>query len=288
MLRIFDDHKGPKLDLLLYVADNMAHFPYSIQEEPLFVIYHIDNILSVTGANLLHSFKEAMATQAKPAVEGEDNVTVVENQYEEEETIDTVLARLPPDPTVFEQCCVSSQGCLLLLYLKQHLKEMYGFSDSKCHKYSPSEPTKAYDKTVSRKTGVLFEPGQVLRYVEEPDAVRSHEQLVRDYLEFKCLMMRLDPSEEDSDDSGNGGRESPVGEGQMVDLEGNPKTPFAKPREKRAAKPRKVVKGRKTPPAGQAKGKTKPKGKRSKKKIASVDLDPSLLEDSDEDVDILC
>lgn len=33
-------------------------------------------------------------------------------------------------------------------------------------------------------------------------------------------MMKLDPSEEDSDDSGNGGRESPVGEGgQMTDLE---------------------------------------------------------------------
>jgi len=40
------------------VADNMAHFPYSVQEEPLFVIYHIDSILSVTGANMLHSFKE--------------------------------------------------------------------------------------------------------------------------------------------------------------------------------------------------------------------------------------
>ena len=38
---------------------------------------------------------------------------------------------------------------------------------------------------MSRKTGVLFEPGQVLRYVEEPDAVRSHEQLVRDYLEVR-------------------------------------------------------------------------------------------------------
>lgn len=34
-------------------------------------------------------------------------------------------------------------------------------------------------------------------------------------------MMKLDPSEEDSDDSGNnGGRESPTGEaGQVVDLE---------------------------------------------------------------------
>ena len=33
-------------------------------------------------------------------------------------------------------------------------------------------------------------------------------------------MMKLDPSEEDSDDSGNGGRDSPVGEaGQVTDLE---------------------------------------------------------------------
>lgn len=39
--------------------------------------------------------------------------------------------------------------------------------------------------------------------------------------QFKCLMMRLDPSEEDSDDSMNGGRESPVGEGQLLDLEVN-------------------------------------------------------------------
>lgn len=30
---------------------------------------------------------------------------------------------------------------------------------------------------------MLFEPEQVLRYVEEPEAVRSHEQLVHDYLE---------------------------------------------------------------------------------------------------------
>lgn len=50
--------QGAKLDLLLYISDNMAHFPYSVQAEPLFVIYHIDTILSVTGANVLQSFKE--------------------------------------------------------------------------------------------------------------------------------------------------------------------------------------------------------------------------------------
>lgn len=290
MLRTFDDHKGAKLDLLLYIADNMAHFPYSVQAEPLFVIHHIDTILSVTGANVLQSFKEAMTPVVKPAIENEGQVPPVPGIEfeEEEENFESVLARIPPDPTIFEQRCVSSQACLLLLYLKQHLKEMYGFSDSKCHKYSPSEPTKTYDKTVSRKAGVFFNPEQVLRYVEEPDEVRSHERLVQDYLEFKTLMMMLDPSEEDSDDSGNGGRESPVGEGQMTDPEGNIKTPGAKPREKRAPKPKKVVKGRKMPPAGQSKAKTKPKGKRPKKKIASVDLDQSLLEESDEEIDFLC
>ncbi|KAK2556654.1 Nipped-B-like protein B [Acropora cervicornis] len=260
MLRIFDDPKGSKVDLLLYIADNLAHFPYSIHEEPLFVIYHIDTILSVAGANMLQSFKEAMIVQTKPIVqEGNNPPGTEDNYYDEEETLETVLAKIPPDPTNFEKCCVASQGCLLLLYLKQHLKEMYGFSDSKCHKYSPSEPAKAYDKTVSRKTGVLFEPEQVLRYVEEPEAVRSHEQLVHDYLEFKCLMMRLDPSEEDSDDSMNGGRESPVGEGQLLDLEGNP---IAKTRDKRASKPRKVN--------------------------ATVDLDQSLFDESEEEVDLLC
>ena len=38
---------------------------------------------------------------------------------------------------------------------------------------------------MSRKVGVVFNPEQVLRYVEEPEAVRSHEQLVRDYLEVR-------------------------------------------------------------------------------------------------------
>lgn len=48
--------------------------------------------------------------------------------------------------------------------------------------------------------------------------------------------------------------------------------PIAKPRDKRASKPRKVVKGRKTPIAGPAKGKMKPKGKKTKKKIISFHM----------------
>lgn len=43
---------------LLYLADNLAYFPYNTQEEPLFVVHHVDMTISVTGSNLLQQFKE--------------------------------------------------------------------------------------------------------------------------------------------------------------------------------------------------------------------------------------
>lgn len=43
---------------LLFIADNLAYFPYQVLDEPLFIIHHIDIMISVTGANLLQSFKE--------------------------------------------------------------------------------------------------------------------------------------------------------------------------------------------------------------------------------------
>lgn len=44
--------------MLLFIADNLAYFPYQTQEEPLFIMHHIDITLSVSGSNLLQSFKE--------------------------------------------------------------------------------------------------------------------------------------------------------------------------------------------------------------------------------------
>lgn len=44
--------------MLLFVADSLACFPYQTQDEPLFIMHHIDITLSVSGSNLLQSFKE--------------------------------------------------------------------------------------------------------------------------------------------------------------------------------------------------------------------------------------
>ena len=44
--------------MMLYLADNLAYIPYTVVDEPLFVIHHIDIMISVSGSNLLQTFKE--------------------------------------------------------------------------------------------------------------------------------------------------------------------------------------------------------------------------------------
>lgn len=46
------------LEELVYVADNLAYFPYQTFDEPLYVVHNIDIIVSVSGSNLLQNFKE--------------------------------------------------------------------------------------------------------------------------------------------------------------------------------------------------------------------------------------
>ena len=43
---------------LVFIADNLAYFPYQVIDEPLFIIHHIDIMISVNGTNLLQSFRE--------------------------------------------------------------------------------------------------------------------------------------------------------------------------------------------------------------------------------------
>ena len=57
ILKMFEDSSAP-LGHLFYICDNLAYFPYQLIDEPLYLIHQIDVIISVTGVNILHTFKE--------------------------------------------------------------------------------------------------------------------------------------------------------------------------------------------------------------------------------------
>uniref|UniRef100_A0A672MP10 Nipped-B protein n=1 Tax=Sinocyclocheilus grahami TaxID=75366 RepID=A0A672MP10_SINGR len=208
LLNLFDDNTKSDVNLLLYTADNLACFPFQSQEEPLFIMHHVDITLSVSGSNLLQSFKEKKKRGKKYGSEEEDESSRGMNSDSDSdldlEDVDKVMQRLPDNPEPLLDFANASQGILLLLMLKQHLKNLYGFSDSKIQKYSPTESAKVYDKAVNRKANVHFNPRQTLDYLTNnlSNADLTYDvkrRVVRQYLDFKVLMERLDPDEEDEE-----------------------------------------------------------------------------------------
>ncbi|XP_034752577.1 nipped-B-like protein isoform X2 [Etheostoma cragini] len=255
LLNLFDDSSKTEVNMLLFIADNLACFPYQTQEEPLFIMHHVDITLSVSGSNLLQSFKESLRKeplQEEKCMEtikkkkkkkkkklqrrkhssddddddededDEQSSSTSSSSDEDDEVVhrqkkpatcdsdgdmddeDAVMHRLPENSIPLLDFASSSQGILLLLVLKQHLKNLYGFSDSKVQKYSPTESAKVYDKAVNRKSKVHFNPRQTLNYLKNDLANMdlSHDtkrNIVKQYLDFKVLMEHLDRDEEDEE-----------------------------------------------------------------------------------------
>ncbi|XP_068106831.1 nipped-B-like protein isoform X3 [Hyperolius riggenbachi] len=228
LLNLFDDAAKTDVNMLVYIADNLAAFPYQTQEEPLFIMHHIDITLSVSGSNLLQSFRESMVkgeTSKKKAKkdsseeensssESEEEVSrprrtrtrraAAESDSDDEDDVDYVLSCLPQDAAPLIEFANSSQGILLLLMLKQHLKNLCGFSDSKIQKYSPSESAKVYDKAINRKMNVHFHPKQTLEFLKrDMTCAKLNDDIKRtiakQYLDFKLLMEHLDPDEEEEE-----------------------------------------------------------------------------------------
>lgn len=48
---------------------------------------------------------------------------------DDDETIDTLYHRLPESTIELQKCITAAQGCILLLMLKQHLKDLYKIND---------------------------------------------------------------------------------------------------------------------------------------------------------------
>ncbi|CAL8321731.1 unnamed protein product [Lota lota] len=252
LLNQFDDSAKTEVNLLLFIADNLAYFPYQSQEEPLFIMHHVDITLSVSGSNLLQSFKESLCKNPalkkktrknspqnkKPCSgaeerngqdktrsnmnagdsdddDGDDDEATAprespqppESDSESDsdlEDVDAVMERLPDNPDPLLEFSSASQGVLLLLVLKQHLKTLYGFSDSKIQKYSPTDPAKVYDKAVNRKSNVHFNPRQTVDFlktglVSSDLSCQVKRNIVKQFLDFKLLMEHLDRDEEDEE-----------------------------------------------------------------------------------------
>ncbi|XP_043483763.1 nipped-B-like protein [Leptopilina heterotoma] len=239
-LKQFDETAKTCLSQMLYLADNLAYFAYQVQDEPLFIIHHIDIIISMSGTNVVQSFRENLlpkeGSSKLPNFPAEQTIMIgpdgqpradqllstLEDEEDDEEDEETVVARLPQDTRVLRELITASQGFLLLLTLRQHLKDLYGFSDAKIGQYSPSEAAKVYEKTVNRKCSLQFKPKATLQKLKEGESneeldEEGRRKMAKAYLDFKQLMLKFDPDDPDEEGEGEGKRETITLHGMNAD-----------------------------------------------------------------------
>ena len=160
LLKQFDDSARSPLETMLYLADNLAYIPYTVVDEPLFLIHHIDIMVSVIGCNILENIKKSL--ELPPEYEYKINQETGKEEVHYDEDLDddknSVFSRLPADMTNLVENITTAQGCLLLLVLREHLKEFYGINEVKISGYSPSESQKIYERAVTRRPGAKFNP----------------------------------------------------------------------------------------------------------------------------------
>ncbi|XP_037089457.1 nipped-B-like protein [Pollicipes pollicipes] len=208
-LRNFDEQARKSLQELLYLADNLAYFPYQVADEVLFIIHQVDVMVSVTGSTILQLVREALLPPAGQPVRLHPMTGQPLPYEDDDDDDDHLLERLPEDLTPIRDALAASEGCNLLLVMKQHLKDFYGITDNKISQYSPSESGKVYEKAVNRRPNVLFRPDVTIRSLRLLDAAAPADgadddprrKLILQYLNFKRLMLHIDPADEEDDDA---------------------------------------------------------------------------------------
>jgi cohesin loading factor subunit SCC2 len=191
LLNIFDDDMV-SLSELVFLCDNMAYFAYQQQDEPLFVIRQIDVTVSVSGSHVLDGFNEIFHPDGKGTdVNNEDD----DDDHDDEELL---LTLVPANICKLWELYIVSQKYILLLSLKQYLKEVFGFTDSKLLQYSPDAAAKVYNKPLNRKQATMFIPQQILELLQhslrppQPFTHCDQRKLVSSYLDFKIRMSNID------------------------------------------------------------------------------------------------
>jgi cohesin loading factor subunit SCC2 len=197
LLKMFDNDSSASsltLEEQLYVADNLAYFPYQVQDEPLFLIEQIDLSISVSGSTQLQQFRDLLKQHAD-YIDDDEGIDTNKLENKLYNVSETILDEL-------NQCLSSSKSTMLLLLLKSYLKDVYSLNDTKIIEYDHTESTKITDRPIiTRKINVNFEPKIILdtiKPLKNADHLEKCKQLIKEFADFKRYLLAFDNDIEDT------------------------------------------------------------------------------------------
>ncbi|XP_057521747.1 sister chromatid cohesion protein SCC2 isoform X2 [Amaranthus tricolor] len=214
VIRKFDNPCGSEtiVHFLMYCAEILALLPFTVPDEPLYLVYTINRVVQVRSGTLEASLKafsshfSQRSTQKVPIeygsiwqessvaplpsssvsfeLNGQDRLPEDERStcMVKEENVQTCFSGpyllTEEDQMRIQAVCLAASALQLLLKLKRHLKIVYSLDDVRCQAFSPTEPPKS-GEALSRQN-IPFRIGDV-----HSSLPSTSEELTQRYQEFK-------------------------------------------------------------------------------------------------------
>ncbi|XP_052198157.1 sister chromatid cohesion protein SCC2 isoform X2 [Diospyros lotus] len=205
------------IPFLMYCTEILALLPFTLPDEPLYLIYAINRVMQVRAgiieANMkafLHSLPEDAKmlygngiTQqgvpfqpvSSPMISVDLNGKLKEESADQHVYNQSASVDLDLHPRAsWNSCgiseddfrriqvdCLAATALRLLLKLKRHLKIVYGLNDRRCQEFSPNEPIKPGE--VLLKQNIPFNISDM--QIELPT---TYQEVLQSYQEFKIAL----------------------------------------------------------------------------------------------------
>ncbi|ESN99562.1 hypothetical protein HELRODRAFT_176730 [Helobdella robusta] len=169
--------QGVEIKELLFIADNMASFAYQRLEE----ITKNRNFSNNPPNDILVSKKNDKSRKIKQNNTKKKIKSMnINNQDDGEDDNECEMKLIKENCSTFVKSLPETeanrlrhqvhqiQGCLLLVYLRDHLKKLYDISDGLVQEFSRAGNAKTFDKLIQKKSNLLLKPKLVLLHIDGP------------------------------------------------------------------------------------------------------------------------
>ncbi|XP_043723942.1 sister chromatid cohesion protein SCC2 [Telopea speciosissima] len=199
VVRKFDSPSGNHslIPFLMYCTEILASLPFTIPDEPLYLIYTINRVVQVRAGALEATMKAfsshsmQMDTHSVPIENGliQKDLTGHPISYHTIPVDTKGHSMTSPssneisedDLQKIQAECHAATALQLLLKLKRHIKIVYSLNDARCQAFSPNEPLKPGE--VLSKQNVPFNISET-----RTNFPASYEEVIERYQELKAAL----------------------------------------------------------------------------------------------------
>jgi cohesin loading factor subunit SCC2 len=195
------------LSLLSFTAQVLAHLPYNVASDPLFIIHHLSGMTAIQGAQLLDRLSSFLRPyQLTTADELDNNVSedILEKAAKSKSpSRKKEISRINGadfDLEKFSNLLGEACAMVLLLRLKTFLRKVYKFSELRCLEYSPEAKEVQKHLHPPENMPVFNASLEMATTAKRGGKCHDVDALIRLYAEFRILM-RAEQSSTASSDS---------------------------------------------------------------------------------------